>query len=979
MEDPSLRIKAVKLLGAIFSVGTFQLDFSQVFTEFKRRTFDKDPDVRKSMASVIHHLVSKRPELSKAFMEESWVANGDERDAPMRLLVIDSDEGVRCESVGAVFDLSLNNPETIPTEFLRHIADRVMDKKASVRKKALDGLANLWQKYCAPYKYFELTNSSELRYAWIPSKLLSISTLDQESRVYAMHCLENICLNEQSVGRPADDLALDFFCFLDQKGRDQMYNLLRSKHIFLENFIKFSQLQTKSSMDIDEEENDKTEESLISKISSNFADPSSASEAFSKLRDLKTGKIWENLEIMAKQSKNSDELKKLHDDVLKKLGPRNPISSFMKILLAKLMDSHFGSSFIQNVLNCLQHDDSDMVLRAKKGLPILAVQAKNFPTMFSNEEASLESLLMKSPTDDPEILEILLKIISETGNEMHRLRKNKSFHQKLENYCSHDSWMVAKYAIRSLLSLKESFSADGKKFVDNCLKSLTFGPGLPSVLRVLLEVLKVYPELSPSIDMTIEKFVVKKLLNAPATHSSSKKDRSIQMHARVQGIKLISVYLSHCDLENEVAEKLLNHLQHIVHEQGEVSTDRSTSKSDRATLRLVAGSCLLKVAKSMLDLFPPQAFLTLSQLLYDEDTKVKSIIMKKLYKGTAKQQGKLPFYYASMFALVANDAEPSVADQGKSYLRNVVLLMNRLKTHSGKTNLSILPERLLPWLIFMLVLHEEYTNPEVESTSVSICFKKCLELFLSAITHLPADDQNTAAILQIFEYVRKCSIPRDLAGDVPGSTLSRNVGLITEVGQRLLVKMGLNRKHGSKGFAGSLKRLVESKIFCEGEQSLASDSIGVDSNLHSSEVKGKKRISSSKDDLANELDGDMSDQIDIASPSNKKIRKSAGSMKRMSVDEANQSLGDDISEQVVCATRRYQMTDQQVISDDPGFQIAVGAMVEAEMENPHTGKLEWLQGKIIKVNAKKKTFDLHFEVTSSDEQGDWTETYKVCR
>ncbi|EKX46703.1 hypothetical protein GUITHDRAFT_107481 [Guillardia theta CCMP2712] len=962
MEDPSLRIKAVKLLGAIFSVGTFQLDFSQVFTEFKRRTFDKDPDVRKSMASVIHHLVSKRPELSKAFMEESWVANGDERDAPMRLLVIDSDEGVRCESVSAVFDLSLSNPETIPTEFLKYVSERVMDKKASVRKKALEGLANLWQKYCAPYKYFDLTNASEQRYAWIPSKILSISTLDQESRVHALHCLENICLNEENIGRPSHDLALDFFCLLDHKGKDQMFNLLRSKHLFLENFLKFSQLQTKSSMEIDEDENDKTEESLISKISSSFADPSAASEAIMKLRDIKTGKIWENLEVMAKQSKTAEEFKKLHDDVMKKLGPRNPVSGFMKTLLSKLIDNHFGITFIQNVLKCLQHDDSDMVLRAKKGLPVLAVQAKIFATMFSNEEAILESLLMKSPTEDPEILEYLLKITSETGKDLHRLRKNKSFLSKLENYCSHDSWMVAKYAIRSLLSLKESFSADGKKFVDNCVKALNFGPGLPSTLRVLVEVLKVHPELSPSIETTIEKFVVKKLLHAPSNHSSSKKDRNIHMQARVQGIKLISIYLSHGDLETEVAETLLDHIQNIIQEQGEVSTDRSTAKPDRATLRLVAGSCLIKIAKSMLDLFPPQAFLTLSRLLNDEDSKVKSTILKKLYKGTAKQQGKLPFYYASMFAMVANDTDSNVVDQGKSYLRNVVLLMNRLKTHTGKANLSILPERILPWLIFMLVLHEEYTNPEVESTTASMCFKKCLEFYLSAISQLPADDQNTSAILQIFEYVRKCSIPMDLAGDVPGSILTRNVGLITEVGQRLLIKIGLNRKHGTKGFAGSLQRLVDSKIFREGDQAVPNDSYGVDYTLQSRKANPKKRISSSKDDTVKESDDETSEPFDMSSPQTKRNRKSAGSTKNLSVDDEAPDPEDDVPEQV-----KYASSSRQ---------IAVGAVVEAEMKNPHTGKLEWLKGKIIKVNAKKKTFDLHFEVTSSDEQGDWTETYK---
>ena len=54
-----------------------------------------------------------------------------------------------------------------------------------------------------------------------------------------------------------------------------------------------------------------------------------------------------------------------------------------------------------------------------------------------------------------------------------------------------------------------------------------------------------------------------------------------------------------------------------------------------------------------------------------------------------------------------------------------------------------------------------------------------------------------------------------------------------------------------------------------------------------------------------------------------------------------------------------------------------GAVIEAEMEDEHEKRTEWVQGTIIKVVPKTSSFRVNFKVENSLERGIWEETYKV--
>jgi hypothetical protein len=54
-----------------------------------------------------------------------------------------------------------------------------------------------------------------------------------------------------------------------------------------------------------------------------------------------------------------------------------------------------------------------------------------------------------------------------------------------------------------------------------------------------------------------------------------------------------------------------------------------------------------------------------------------------------------------------------------------------------------------------------------------------------------------------------------------------------------------------------------------------------------------------------------------------------------------------------------------------------GAVIEAEMEDPHENRLEWVQGIITKVLPKNAGFKVSFKVENADERGVWEEKYQV--
>ena len=697
IEDEELRIKAVKLLGAIFLVGSYHGDFSQAFAEFKRRSVDKDPDVRKALVNVMHALVTKRQEMGKILMHDDWNYMGASREAPLLTLVIDPDEGVRREAVAAVLSSCLVNADAVPQGIIEVVAERVLDKKPSVRKQAMEGLAMLWQKYCGPFSAERLPKNVSDRFGWIPSKLLGIPVTESSLRNTVLHCVEDIC-------------------------------------------------------------------------------PS----------------------------------------------PLNDVRSSAEVVL-------------------------------KKCLSLIPVLASFNPNIVLDEEKLLEDLLT-ARCNDTGVCESVLKTIAVAGKSMTSLCKSKTVIGTIKELCSHDSWVVAKYAMRAVVALGYDNRNTLIKVAEEAAgHASSFSKKLPSSLRVLCEVARVCPEALAKDREAVSKFVHKRLLQGAWPASAGKKDRIVVIDSKIQGLKLLTML----SLHEDEATTVLELCEEIIANQGEIqSGENATSKNDKVTLRKTAGLCILKIAKEAgaQSRVSPAIFATLSRLFEDEERAVKDAMMKKVHKGTAVQQGKLPFRFVSLLAMVMHDTDSGLVDRGKNFLRHTLLVMSRLRKQTGSEVASIMPESVFSWLVYLLVVHHEYADPDEDATQASVAFKKYFEAFFISV---PTEDQNSQSMQQLLEYIQKCSVPSAAAAQGTPKIIDRNKGLASDVALKLLQ----HKRWASKGgfsATSSASKIVDASIFCpkgKGEETTSALAVSpVKAASGKSKAASKKDAKASKTSSVFEMD-----------------------------------------------------------------------------------------------------------------------------
>ena len=986
-DDQQMRIKAVKLLGAVFAVGQYHVDFSQAFSEFKRRSVDKDSDVRKALVSVMQALVTKRPDMGKLLMEDDWTYMGGSREAPLLKLVADPDESVRKEAVYAVFSACLADSDSTPQGILECVAERILDKKPGVRKVAMEGLAKLWQKYCAPFEAAKMPKSVSEKFSWIPAKLLTIAKVDSATRQLFTTCVEDICLSPLNDQRSVAEVAIDFYSSLDTGAKNNMIKHLKFGAVFRQRFVEFCELREQVANDMELEDGEKREASMLQKLSNLawFSDPGSVHDHLQKLHNFKSqssGRIWEQLEKLARAPLDHARTLKMQEEVLKKLGPKHPQLAFVKTLIARLSDKCFGVDFIRQVLDTVIKNEGNRGKAAADCLTLVPELARLDKNFVSGEEKSLGTLLT-SRCDDLVVCENLLKTVAMAGDQLSSLGKSKDGIETIRKLCLHESWNVAKYAVRALVALGYDDKAALSKVAQKAAENVTFGSKLPSALRVITEVAKACPEAVEKEREAVTNFVRKKLLAGAWPVSAGKKDRNTVIDSKAQGLKMLTILSLHDD-ETSVLELC----EEIITKGGEIQSGDSTPKQEKAILRKTAGCCIIRMAKAEGEIpIPPCTFAALAMLFEDEDKNVKEAMLHKVFKGTAQERGKLSFHFASLFALVAHDPDPVVLERGKKHLRDALKVMACLKQGCGSEAVTMMAESLLAWLLYALVVHREYADPDEDTNEASLAFKKHLELFFNCV---PPELQNAAAMQQVVEHIRKRSVPALAASRRPVKVLERNVSLVAEVAHRLLKN---NKRWTTKGLASDkfLSKVVPESIFSKNAKGTAMDN---DFAPDISPVKSVAANSKSASKKAAKPTNSAAASA-LSSPVKSPLQSSRNQMHSEPDDFHAEPLdrdGTEPKEESPVKRDRPDPTDlvpakarNRSKKVDAGEKEGVGGripqvddMLEFEMSEPSAPDgVEWLPGVVVKVDLKKKSFKTIIKEDENDKTTWNEEIYKV--
>jgi hypothetical protein len=405
-----------------------------------------------------------------------------------------------------------------------------------------------------------------------------------------------------------------------------------------------------------------------------------------------------------------------------------------------------------------------------------------------------------------------------SANDLNDLKDDEELLEILLSLCQNDSFKVAKFAASCVMKISGVESAECKSLVRSSLAALDFNSKLSGIFAALSEVAKGAIKVFKAADQTTVINFAKKVLYQNWS-GAGKKDKKMIINARCNAIKIFCSFIlgSSCQDSKKDEKKivdLINEIGQILAKSGEIGSD-SMSDAEKSTLRLTAGSSILKISKvkELRELISPKIFLYVSLLCEDDDLIVRKAILGKIWKGAGIQQGRLPFHFAAMVVLGAHESDPAQLEFVKTVLKNILALMKKLRSNSGKLLMSIAPERILPWLVYFLANHPRYLDADEDDAQLSVSFKKYLELFLNTVTQSGTDEKIFPMLWQTLDHLRQCTVPDDALADDAVAVVARNMGIICEVGKRLVAKFGGQKKWDSEVLRDHLNKVVDSSIF----------------------------------------------------------------------------------------------------------------------------------------------------------------------
>ncbi|RLN05424.1 hypothetical protein C2845_PM13G14560 [Panicum miliaceum] len=660
-EQVDIRLEAVHLIGRLLALSN--LHFGQenklVFIEFLRRFSDKSAEVR--IAAI---------DAAKAcYMVKS---SGDEaRDILTSLQgrLLDFDEKVRIRAVNTVCDLAKSNLSSFPHEVILLAAERLRDKKASVRKNVMHKLLELYRDYCG--KCSKGTAAVNTHYEQIPAKLIVCFHNDIESfRPQNMELIFTEELFPPSL--PPKERAthwIEFFSYFKPEHIKALNIIFSQKRRLQLEMQAYLSLRAKK-----EEPSDEIQKKICAsfrKMATSFADTSKAEECFKHLHQMRDNNIFKDLVGLIDEGTTFATGRLIRDSFLKRIGHKHPMHSFFKILSIKCSYSIFNREMICDIFESLLSCGNELTDYVESACDLLLVVALMFPSLFRGSE---EYLLKLFSEESVLINEKTLRILAHLAKSTHLLSINFSnvVYPLLEQKCIEGTRAESKYAITAIASLH---SPDDQKFAKLCKKvvsGLNDNRNVPTLLQSLGSILEHSPSVYELYGRQIVNSIQDILLSTEfiSTSGQSSLDGNstccCSCKLKVYCLKaLVKGFLPRIARAriNSILGKLLEY------EKG-LFPDIALCENDSPYLQLAAGKCVLKLATRWDSHISPELFRNTILMARDPSYIVRKSFIFKLY-GLLKKRA-IPVRYACAFALASTDCSGDVRAENRASKDSIV-------------------------------------------------------------------------------------------------------------------------------------------------------------------------------------------------------------------------------------------------------------------------------------------------------------------
>ncbi|KAF3792702.1 Sister chromatid cohesion PDS5-like protein A [Nymphaea thermarum] len=733
IDQVDVRMKAVQLLGRLFSLPGCQAahEYHQLFVEFLKRFSDKSVEVRLSALECAKGCYMANP---------SGVEALDILGA-LEARLLDFDEKVRVQVVNIICDLAQCHPRCIPSELVLRAAERLRDKKVSVRKNTMQRLLELYMSYCN--RCFEGEITPDDNFEQIPSRILRLC-YDKDSKDFKPQNVELVLAeNLFPASLPVAERVrhwISFFSFFSSPHIKALESILSQKWRLQMGMQEYLALRQKGK-DGNSDAVHKEVLACFRKMSTSFADPVKAEENFQNLHQMKDNSIFKTLLSLLDEQKDVKAAQTIRDDLLKRIGSRHPQYEFLRILSAKCSNTLFNAEHVNFIiLYCLSNNAQETKALVASAIDLLWTVVNICPSILKGSEESFAKLLMEElcPFEDK-----LLQTLARAGS--HISIAFPSIFPFLEQQCLEGTRSRAKHSLPAIVALTDAscepalsdlFRSDWHDHLDEG-SSCTYNCKL-----------KVYAL----------KALVKSFLPLEGT-------RSRQKLGRLFGILL----------------KLM-----LV---GEISDGINSSENDKAHLRLAAAVSVLRLARKWDAQISPQLFHVVIQRAQDRSDLVRHRFVEKINKFLRSRS--LPRKYACAFAVAACVCHDNFQEDCVRYLTGFIedyrqeARNRQASSHSSDgVTMTYYPEYVLPYLIHVLAHDPLFPDTDCQDSAGFVTVCSPLFILLKAlIISGPTDDikrESSESISFTLGILRAIKMSEDAVDEKKSNNLHvlADVGLI---------------------------------------------------------------------------------------------------------------------------------------------------------------------------------------------------------
>ncbi|KAL3845532.1 hypothetical protein ACJIZ3_002935 [Penstemon smallii] len=783
-DQVDVRIKALHLIRKLLALPqqNFAQEYRHVFVEFLNRFSDKSAEVRITALSC-----------AKAFyMTNQPGSESLELISAIQGRLLDHDDKVRTEAVKVVCDLAKTNSRFASSDLISLAAERLRDKKVSVRNKALKKLVELYQEYCTTCAAGIALFNEHIEE--IPCKILMLC--------YEKNCQE---FRPQSMELVLDDL---FPASLSTEERTRhwisMFSLFKPPHLKALKIILSQKRRLQdgiqgyldlwnTSEEKGSKEAERKMEALVLKMSSCFPDPAKAKDCFQKLNELKDNGISSVLQqILNKENALVSETSK--DVSLRELGDQNALSEFLHILSMKFSSNLFSSKQVHYILDCLSGDETENKHSKKYWVQLLLTIIGAFPSLLRGSEKQFQLLLLeeKIPFTDQ-----LIEVLAREG--YHMSLKLSDIYSSLEKVCLGGTPVQSKLAVSAIAALADT--SEQFMFPEFCkmlVDSLCNGQNTPTVLQSLGCLAQHSISTFEAQEKVITHYIVEEIFQQ--NNAICSKDQDIfyetskccsSCELKVFGLKaLVRSFLphKHSSLGRPISF-LLDIIQQIL-QNGGVSGGNILCEHNEACIRLAAAKAVLRLSRKWDLHISPQMFRLTVLTSKDRSPWVRRSFVSKVHKFLKNHV--IPSRYACAFLFAALDSLKDLRSDALKYMEEFINGFGKgAQMHESMATEGAVdhPVYLIVFLIHVLAHDTNFPSTDCQDEKIYAQFMSPLFVTLEALVNYNLVDGKKS---YASSYLRNILNAIKRADDAVDYQMTKKLHLLAEVGISILNSLNIN-------------------------------------------------------------------------------------------------------------------------------------------------------------------------------------------